>query len=64
MVKLHWFVFHACLLALLLLGGRDFFDAMLTVDAKSKAEVLKPEYELDGTHLHPQYLELLQAKFE
>lgn len=37
----------------------DFFEDLLTPDAK-----LKPEYELDGTHMHPSYLPLLQRELE
>jgi hypothetical protein len=32
----------------------DFFDDLLQ-DGK-----LKPEYELDGTHLHPKYVSLIE----
>ena len=30
----------------------DFFEKLLTADGSS----LRPEYELDGTHLHPAYM--------
>jgi hypothetical protein len=38
----------------------EFFDELLTDDQKS----LRPEYELDGTHLHPSYLSLLVRALE
>eukprot|EP00669_Euglena_mutabilis_P000749 TRINITY_DN10980_c0_g1_i1.p1 TRINITY_DN10980_c0_g1~~TRINITY_DN10980_c0_g1_i1.p1 ORF type:complete len:258 (-),score=89.14 TRINITY_DN10980_c0_g1_i1:29-802(-) len=35
----------------------DFYELLLTEDRRS----LRPEYALDGTHLHPRYLPLLEA---
>jgi hypothetical protein len=37
----------------------DFFDELLTADGK-----LKKEYELDGTHIHPNYLPLLERELQ
>ena len=35
----------------------DFFESMLTPDQAS----LNPLYELDGTHMNPKYIPLLEA---
>ena len=42
----------------------DFFDEMLQINPSSVSEndsrVLNPRYSLDGTHLSPSYVSLLQ----
>ena len=39
------------------LKGLDFFEQMLT----PAGDALRPEYALDGTHLGPAYLKLVEA---
>lgn len=38
----------------------DFFDGLLTDDRSA----LRPDLQLDGTHLHPDYLRLLPTAWE
>jgi hypothetical protein len=40
----------------------DFFDAFIDAGSAPKLE-LRDEYKLDGTHLHPKYLDLLEEEF-
>ena len=61
MVRLYNRIFHAKVKASALpLKWLDFFDQMLTPDAAS----LRPELALDGTHLSPAYLPLLEAALD
>jgi len=38
----------------------DCFDDMLAVAPKGDGYVLPKKYDLDGTHMHPDYLGLLE----
>ena len=57
MVKIYNRIFHRKVQKVPNLKWLDFFDQMLT----PAGDALRPEYALDGTHLSPAYLELVEA---